>query len=137
MDITRENRKQLDQILKSEPVKLAYVFGSIITKNVTKDSDVDIAVLLANNLTKEKRFQTRFGLAAKLARLFKKDVDVVVINDTKSLFFKYVIIKEGRLIYQTEETSRLDFEPTLLSLYFDFQPFLDSYNRNYIKTNLQ
>lgn len=136
MDITRENRKQLDQILKSEPVELAYVFGSIITKDVARDSDVDIAVLLANNLTKEKRFQTRLGLATKLARLFKKDVDVVVINDVKSLFFKYVIIKEGRLIYQTEEVSRLDFESNLFGLYFDFQPFLDSYNRHYVEGNL-
>lgn len=117
------------------PVDLAYIFGSVAQHNARPESDVDIAVLLSGALSQEERFELRLKLIGALSRTLKKSVDVVVLNDTASLFFKYVILKEGQLLYQKSEEHRIDFESKLMSLYFDYQPFLEQYQQHYVETH--
>ena len=58
-----------------------------------------------------------------ISKIFKKEVDIIVLNDIRSLFFKYIIMKEGKIIYQENEASVADFESKTLGMYFDFRPF--------------
>lgn len=117
-------------------VDLAYIFGSIAQHTARPESDVDIAVLLSDALSQEERFELRLKLIGAFSHILKKSVDVVILNDTVSLFFKYVIIKEGRLLYQKSEEHRMDFESRLMSLYFDYQPFFEQYQQHYVETHL-
>lgn len=126
----------LHPICQEFPVDLAYVFGSVAQENPHRESDVDIAVLLSDALSQEERFELRLKLIGALSRTLKKPVDVVVLNDTASLFFKYVILKEGQLLYQKSEEQRLDFESRLMSLYFDYQPFLEQCQQHYVETHV-
>ena len=72
----------------------------------------------------------------EISKIFKKNVDVVVLNDIRSLYFKYIIIKEGKIIYKETDLSPVDFESKTLGIYFDFRPFLEDYNKAYVKRNL-
>ena len=72
-----------------------------------------------------------------ISKIFKKEVDVILLNDIRSLFFKYIIMKEGKIIYQENEASVADFESKTLGMYFDFRPFLENYNKAYVKRSLQ
>jgi len=130
-------QRQLEKIFRAQSIELAYLFGSSAQQADTSRSDRDIAVLLPARLSKEERFERRLGLIGELARVFKRDVDVVVLNDLSSLFFKYVILKEGVLLHQKSEAVRLDFETRTLGLYFDFQPFLTFYSQQYVKRGIQ
>lgn len=132
LDIT-----ELESIFKSLPaVKSVYIFGSRATGKVVKNSDYDFAVLFDSSLPKENRFDLKLKLMTKLSCALGTDaVDVVVLNDLSSLFFKYIIIKEGKLIYQKSDLSTAEFESRTLGLYFDFRPFMEEYNRNYLMKN--
>ena len=129
--------KDLMEIFKENKVSFAYLFGSQANGGFGKDSDVDIAVMLPFEMKKEERFDLRLKLMGEISKILKKKVDVVVLNDTNSLFFKYVIIKEGKIIYRESELSPAEFESKTLGMYFDFRPFLEEYNKAYVKRSLQ
>lgn len=135
--ILEKNLKQVKSLFRAYAVDIAYVFGSYVSGDFGKNSDLDIAVLFPEKLSEENRFQKRLELIEKLSSVFGRNIDVVVMNDIKNLFFKYVIIKEGKLIYQRREGLNLDFESGLMSRYFDFEPFLTEYNKNYVENGLQ
>ncbi len=136
MIINESIKQQLIKVFRKEGLFLAYIFGSSVTGNTTHESDVDMAVLLPENLNKSDRFNIRLRLIDKLSSIFKKNVDVIVLNDTASLFFKYVIVTEGQIIYEKPEGQRGEFESGIIARYFDFQPFLDLYNKRYVQTNI-
>lgn len=135
------------EILKKDPslkelfcinkITLAYIFGSQINGTASRNSDLDVAVLFNSGLTKTQRFNLRLLIIGKLEKILKHRVDLVVFNDLKSLFFKYVIISEGKLLFRASEDKQLDFECKLMGEYFDFKPFLDIQNKNYVKKSLQ
>lgn len=137
MELDKNITRKLTKVFQKQSVLLAYLFGSSVSGQEVSKSDADVAVFLADGLTKEKRFEIRLKLIGQLSKILKKDVDLVVMNDTASLFFKYIIIKEGKLIYSKSELERIDFESRVMGLYFDFQPFLDIYNQNYVKSGVQ
>ncbi|MBI4994532.1 nucleotidyltransferase domain-containing protein [Candidatus Peregrinibacteria bacterium] len=136
MRIETLKAEQLLKVFRKYAISAAYLFGSAANGNERKDSDIDVAILLPADLSKKMRFEIRLALMHDLARVLDKNVDVVILNDIISLFFKYVIIKEGVLLYEKNESERIDFENRILSSYFDFQPFLNLYNRQYVKNNL-
>ena len=131
------NNKDLKTVFRENKVSFAYLFGSQVNGSFGKDSDVDIAVMLPFEIKKEERFDLRLKLMGKISKILKKKIDVVVLNDIHSLYFKYIIIKEGKIIYKETDLSPFDFESKTLGIYFDFRPFLEDYNKAYVKRNLQ
>lgn len=127
----------LQHLFSINKIALAYVFGSQINGTASKNSDLDVAILFGPNLTKMQRFNLRLLLIGKLEKIFKLKIDLVILNDLRSLFFKYVIISEGKLLFKASEEEYLDFECKLTGEYFDFKPFLDIQNKNYVKNSLQ
>lgn len=125
------------KVFQKHAVSVAYLFGSTARGEERKDSDVDMAILLPANLSKKTRFKIRLLLMTDLSRILRKNIDLIVLNDIYSLFFKYAIIEESALLYEKNEAERIDFENRVLSSYFDFQPFLTLYNKQYVKNNLQ
>ena len=135
--ITSSQFQKLRVIFRKNGVVLAYLFGSQARGSAGKSSDVDIAILLPLHLSKRTRFERRLLLARHCANVLKHEVDLVVFNDVSSIFFRYAILQEGTVIYYRREDERIDFESRLLGSYFDFQPFLLAYNKQYVKTHLQ
>ncbi len=129
--------RKLRALFRKNGVVLAYLFGSQARGTAVESSDADIAVLLPAKLSKEVRFETRLILMEECAKILKKNIDLVVFNDVSSLFFRYAVIQEGILIYECAEDEYVDFESELLGNYFDFQPFLNAYNKQYVKNYLQ
>jgi predicted nucleotidyltransferase len=122
-------------ILKAHKVELAYIFGSVAAGDARPESDVDIAILLPRTFSVSKRLATQLKLAADLNRKFKKDFDVVLLNQVKSLLLAQVIISEGSLIYCANEESLISFETSTMAQYADFKIFLDQYEAHYVAKN--
>lgn len=127
---------KLKKVFGEFRVEASYLFGSQVAGNATPQSDVDIAVLLPDSIEFKARFRIRLQLMEALSRILKKEVEVVVLNDVQSLFFKYVVISEGKLLFQKNEEKRISFENRITALYFDFEPFLDFYHKQYVKSAL-
>lgn len=135
-EIIREN-PVFTEILKKNKVVLAYIFGSRVDGTAGRDSDLDIAVLFDRKLAKNQRFNLRLLLMSRLEKFFGLKIDLVVLNDVNSVFLKYIISSEGRLIFSSSEDEYLDFECMAMNEYFDFKDFLDLQNKNYVKNGLQ
>lgn len=124
-------KKSLKEIFKEEDgVLFCYLFGSQVSRKVNSQSDIDVGVYLKDDL--EDFFKKRLGLINKLSKFFKKQVDVIVLNKAYP-FLKYVITKEGELVFSKNESKRVDFELRAINEYFDFKPILKLYEKELLK----
>ena len=60
--------------------------------------------------------------------MLQKEVDVVILN-TATIEFKYLIIIRGKVIYSIDDEKRTDFEDVVIRDYLDFKPFLELYRK--------
>jgi predicted nucleotidyltransferase len=136
MDEGEEIRDVLLGLLREDnQVVFAYIFGSIALGVANKESDIDVAVYLDMNEV-EDAFTKRIKLIEKFQTALGGPVDVVILNDLSSLFFKFVIIKEGQVIFERDHGQRVNFELKTMQEYYDFLPFLEAYNKAYIQRTL-
>jgi len=108
-------------------IKLVYFFGSMAAGSGSLLSDYDYAVYLGIK-NKKRMYEIKFELFDRISRLLKTDkVDIVILNLAESPELKYLIIKEGKLIFE-REPFKVIVEPIILNDYFDFQSLLLRYN---------
>ena len=129
-------RKLVISLSQEKEILFAYLFGSAIRGGFNKESDLDIAVYFGDSMEADEQFQKRLYLIEHLQNITGKNVEVVNLGEIKSIFFKFVIIKEGKVILEKDHSSRVDFELKTMNEYYDFQPFLKEYNRSYIERSL-
>lgn len=127
-----KNREQIIAELKEffkerKDVVFAYLFGSVAYDKHHSKSDIDVAVFLKG---RGDRFEKRLELIVDLEKKFKKDADVIVLNDAKSVFLKYVIINEGCLVFEKDKEKRIDFEIKTVREYSDYLPYFKMYKDN-------
>ncbi len=115
-------KKKLEKVkeyLENHPsVRLTYIFGSHATGKTTPLSDVDIAVYLKEE-NEEKRFDIRLKLIGDISSILGNDeFDLVVINDNPILL-NFEIIKNGKILVNKDEDSRVEFEFRTMQTYLD------------------
>ncbi|NOR60188.1 MAG: nucleotidyltransferase [Methanosarcinales archaeon] len=104
-------------------VNFAYLFGSIVRGDTNELSDVDIAVMLDESLSKKDMFNKELDLISELTCVLKSDkIDLVVLNDAPFLL-KYNIVKDGHVL-KSDETKRIAFETGVMSRYLDEQYYI-------------
>ena len=134
---SKKQFKNLSPIFRKNEVVFAYLFGSQATGKNTKTSDYDIAVMLNEKLTPNKRFKIRLKLMAEISKILKtQNIDVVILNDIRDILFKFTIIKDGTAIYEKSHIKKVMFEFHTMTNYYDFSPFLNAYNKAYLKKSL-
>ncbi|NCF75414.1 MAG: nucleotidyltransferase domain-containing protein [Xanthomonadaceae bacterium] len=137
MNLTKKQLNNLFIVFKKYNTVFAYLFGSQATKKADKKSDFDIAIMLPEKYNKNKRFDIRLKMMAELSEMLNyKKVDIIILNDVSSLLFKYVIIYEGKVIYENEIDKRVDYATYIQSEYFDFVPFLNERNKLFLKRSI-
>jgi predicted nucleotidyltransferase len=94
------------EILKEEfnPIVI-YLFGSGAKNRLRDDSDIDIAILTDNEIDAYECFIK----AQELADIFNREVDLINLN-TSSTVFKAQVVGTGKIIYCRDETKRMYFE---------------------------
>jgi uncharacterized protein len=108
-------------------IKLVYLFGSMASGSGSPLSDYDFAFYLDTKDNK-RMHEIKFELFDRISRFLKTDkVDIVILNVTESPELKYLIIKEGKLIFE-REPFKVIIEPYILNEYFDFQSLLLRYH---------
>jgi len=117
----------LQQALARTPeVKLAYLFGSRVGGNIGPLSDYDVAVLLEED---EAAQDTAYRLAHELASVLgTARVDVVLLNKAP-VELAYYIIAQGRLLFERDLATRVEYEAYILSRYGDYLPVLRAQRR--------
>ncbi len=115
---------KLEVILADFPeIGLVYLFGSRVSGQVGPLSDYDFAIL-TENPQDELDLQARFQYA--LVRILNTDRVDVVLLQRAPIELAYRIIADGKLLYQRDVYTRVEFEADTLSRYGDYLPVLRS-----------
>ena len=97
--ILKNNLKELKKICKSLKIKNLYAFGSVMSKNFRKDSDIDFLISFDDDISVKEYTDNYFLLYQKLKELFQREIDIITertlsnpyliedINETKELIY--------------------------------------------------
>lgn len=123
------NKNQLYAYFKNQPVELAYLFGSQASGKVKPLSDIDFAVLFAENLTDQERFELKIKILGDLSEMLKTDkIDLVDLKAAPA-FLQFEVIKKRSEVFVRNENARIDFETKALFNFFDRQYFANRHTR--------
>jgi predicted nucleotidyltransferase len=117
MSLTQREKDQIVTLLCNEIPKLQalYLFGSQSDGSASRESDVDIAFL------SEDAFSTlaRWELSQKLASLLLKNVDLIDLKETNTVFRFQIISTAERMYGEGYDVEK--FEMLTYSFYLRFQ----------------
>lgn len=114
MNIRKVKNKLADIWQEFKEVEIVYLFGSHVTGEARKTSDIDIAIS-APKLTLDGYCK----LWAKITKtLGTGKIDLVTMSD-KPASFRYQVIREGNVIYCKDEYLLNDFELKTWQTYMD------------------
>ena len=120
--VVTQFRQIVPEMLKSQPVALAYMYGSAVSGHTTPFSDVDVALLTTETLTPLARLRLIQHIQTQLYdALGLLNVDVRIINDAP-LVLQGRIVTDGVLLYMRDNQARIDYETTTRMRYFDYLP---------------
>lgn len=131
-----ELRAALARILGELPsVAAAYAFGSRASGKPTERSDLDLALVLRGDPSRDdpllaERVSGRLatGLGTPI------EIDTHVAADLP-LRVRGRIVTSGVLLYEADPSSRVEFETATRRLYFDFLPFIDRDAREALRSS--
>lgn len=89
-----------------------YLFGSAARNELRQDSDIDIGILTDEEIEP----YTCFMKAQELSDIFKREVDLINLN-MSSTVFKAQVVGNGKNIYCRDDTKRMYFEMRSLKEY--------------------
>ncbi|MFW5888369.1 MAG: type VII toxin-antitoxin system MntA family adenylyltransferase antitoxin [Patescibacteria group bacterium] len=134
MELTARQKQQLRKSFRAEGAILAYLFGSRVGGYAKSESDFDIAVYLGNKNKKKDLFKIKMNLIREASRILKTDkADVVIIDEIRSPVLKFVIIQEGKVLFSSNESARMDLELKMINQYHDHRPILEMYDQRLLK----
>ncbi len=125
MSLSSEDQQTVIDTLKNEisALQALYIFGSQNDNSATDESDIDIAYLSRKSLSAVERW----NISKKLASILSKDVDLIELASTNTVF-RYQILSTGKRIYG-EGYEVESFETLAYSFYLRFteerQPIVD------------
>lgn len=117
---------------KQDDVSTVYLFGSVVKKRTTQNSDVDIAVLFIRGLSLLHRFERKLELANDLEDILKTKVDIVDLENA-DLYFIHQVMLNKEIVLDRDIERRVSFEVEKRRKYFDKKHFYDLYHSQALK----
>lgn len=129
--------KKLEEYFKAkDKVVLAYLFGSVAKGESNRLSDVDVAVLLDEGLTKQEMFGLELKIIDEIVGILKiDDIDLTIMN-LAPLTLNYNIVKQGYIL-KSYEDKRVRFETYLMSRYLDEKYYRERHMRETLKKMIE
>lgn len=120
-------------ILKTYPVEMAYLYGSVARGCPLPSSDVDIALLLDQTPPPYERLLLELKVQAAIEDgCGLSNVDVRTINHAP-LTVQGHIVQEGLLIYCRNKARCATFESLILRKYFDYRPMAEQMQQVFLE----
>ena len=92
-------KSEIKEICRALPVKRLGLFGSILTDDLTPESDVDVLVVFDPD-EKVDLFDKYFELKEELSKIFNREIDLVVDKPFRNPIFRESIEKTRTTIYE-------------------------------------
>jgi predicted nucleotidyltransferase len=115
-----------------DDVETAWVFGSVARGRTWARSDVDVAVLPADEtLSRRARGDLRTELMWRLSEALRADVDVVLFGQGSTLLW-HRVASEGVIVYG-EGVRAAEARMRALTAHMDYRPAIDVADRQYLE----
>jgi len=101
-------------------IAFAYLFGSVAIGGFRSSSDVDIAIMFEGE---SPRIRDQLALHHKLAKALHRDVDLLVLNTSRSYSLWNSIVRDGIPVVNRVPERRFDYEVGLVHDCLDFMAF--------------
>lgn len=122
-------REKLLPVFESYGVSCCYLFGSRAGENYYLDSDMDLAVVFDSYSPEKHNLDLEIELQDTVSEILAPlEVDLLFLQKAP-IYLKFTVIKNGKIIYCSNEDFRTDFEDMTIRDYLDFKPVLDMYYR--------
>ena len=126
----RLERGIVSALTEVSEVNLAYLFGSQVEGDVGPLSDYDLGVLLDHATPwPQIRGQLNHSL---IDVLDTARIDLVLLNEAP-VELAYAVIAQGKLLYQRDVATRVEYEARVMSLYGDYLPILRAQRRDILR----
>jgi predicted nucleotidyltransferase len=86
------------KLCKTHKVKSLYAFGSILTDNFNKESDIDLIVDFSN-IDVEDYADNYFDFKFSLQDLLKRPIDLLEEKAIKNPYFRQSVNQQRKLVY--------------------------------------
>lgn len=130
MKKTDKDIKRIISYFKSrDEVSALYLFGSSVKGGRTRESDIDIAVLINEKRLKRKSYDLLKNDYYRASPTFSlHPVDIVILN-TALPYLKHRILKTGRILFDRNRRLRVNFTARAIIEYLDFKPIEGIFNK--------
>jgi predicted nucleotidyltransferase len=98
MNIVEQNIKTVSELCKQHKVRNMYLFGSVLTKKNSPDSDIDFLVNFGR-VSLPRYFDNYMEFKDELEQLFNRPVDLVEEKTVKNPVLRRSIERSKKLIY--------------------------------------
>jgi len=98
MNLVESHINDIKHICAKHHVRHLYAFGSVLTNEFNKDSDIDLVVDF-ENLELDQYADNYFNLKYSLERVFKRSVDLLEESAIRNPYFKQALELSKRLVY--------------------------------------
>ncbi len=116
----KENQRKIRDLFNRKEVVVAYLFGSLVKREISPLSDIDIAVYLDERIPRNRQNEVHMTLLNELITILGDDIDLILMNSA-DLLMNFNIIKEGEIIYQRSETEKVMIESEIMDRYMDMR----------------
>lgn len=116
----KENQRKIRDLFNRKEVVVAYLFGSLVKKEISPLSDIDLAVYLDERIPRNRQNEVHMTLLNELITILGDDIDLILMNSA-DLLMNFNIIKEGEIIYQRSETEKVMIESEIMDRYMDMR----------------
>ncbi|MGB9700890.1 MAG: type VII toxin-antitoxin system MntA family adenylyltransferase antitoxin [Thermodesulfobacteriota bacterium] len=122
----------IDTLQKCEDVIALFFFGSLATGKLRPLSDLDIALLLKDNISKGKLFNREIDLICLIGKeLGTEEFDLIILN-TAPLRFAHQILKNGKKIFVKDQRRLANFQEEVIKKYIDFKFYQEQFNQAFL-----
>lgn len=98
MNQLEKHTTDIIRLCKTHKVKSLYAFGSVLTENFNKESDIDLIVDFSN-IEVEDYADNYFDLKFSLQDILKRPVDLLEEKAIKNPYFRQSVNQQRQLIY--------------------------------------
>lgn len=126
--------KRIKGLFKKYGVRLAYLFGSCVSGDIDRFSDIDIGVLFGSRFPFRKKMEIYTNLSDSIEKIIgKKGVDIIFMDEV-SVEIQFQIISTGKLIFSINEDYKFKYENYIEALYMDLRPFYEKSYREIMES---
>lgn len=124
-----QKRKIVDYFRRREEVAGVYLYGSQTGGKAGPLSDVDVAVIMADETAKDKYLKFQLEYIGEIQSILKVDLaaDVKILNQDYALIYQAAVVGKGELIVNNRPEEVEAFVHRVGMLYPDFYPVLSNY----------